>query len=51
MAGMDYNRKEDMHFISMIRLPDFVTEEDFAWAVEEAAKKKTGELPAGSKSA
>ena len=40
MAGMDYNRKEDMHFISMIRLPDFVTEEDFAWAVEEAAKKK-----------
>ena len=40
IAGMDYNRKEDMHFISMIRLPDFVTEEDFAWAVEEAAKKK-----------
>lgn len=40
IAGMDYNRKEDMHFISMIRLPDFVTEEDFAWAIEEAAKKK-----------
>lgn len=40
IAGMDYNRKDDMHFISMIRLPDFVTEEDFAWAVEEAAKKK-----------
>lgn len=40
IAGMDYDRKEDMHFISMIRLPDFVTEEDFAWAVEEAAKKK-----------
>lgn len=39
-AGIDYNRKEDMCFISLIRLPDFVTEEDFGWAVEEAAKKK-----------
>ena len=29
-----------MHFISMIRLPDFVTKEDFAWAVQEAEKKK-----------
>ena len=26
--GLDYTRKEDMHFISMIRLPDFVTKED-----------------------
>ena len=33
-------RKEDYQFISMIRLPDFVTKEDFDWAVEEAAKKK-----------
>ncbi len=24
----------------MIRLPDFVTEKDFAWAVENASKKK-----------
>ena len=38
--GLDYARKEDMHFISMIRLPDFVTKEDFEWAVEEATKKK-----------
>lgn len=38
--GFDYNRKEDMHFISVIRLPDFVTEDDFKWAVDEAAKKK-----------
>ena len=29
-----------MHFISMIRLPDFVTKEDFEWAVQEATKKK-----------
>ena len=38
--GLDYARKEDMHFISMIRLPDFVTREDFEWAVQEATKKK-----------
>lgn len=38
--GIDYNRKEDMNFISVIRLPDFVTEDDFKWAVDEAAAKK-----------
>ena len=38
--GLDYTRKEDMHFVSMIRLPDFVTKEDFEWAVQEATKKK-----------
>lgn len=38
--GMDYNRKEDMQFISVIRLPDFITENDFKWAVDEAAAKK-----------
>lgn len=38
--GIDYNRKEDMHFISVIRLPDFVTKDDFNWAVDEATKKK-----------
>lgn len=39
--GMDYNRKDDMRFISIIRLPDFVAKEDFVWAIEEATKKKT----------
>lgn len=29
-----------MEFISIIRLPDFVTEKDFKWAIEEASKKK-----------
>lgn len=29
-----------MYFISLIRLPDFVTKEDFDWAVDEATKKK-----------
>ncbi len=37
---IDYNRKEDFHFISMIRLPDFVTRKDFDWAIEEATKRK-----------
>ena len=38
--GMDYNRKEDLNFISIIRLPDFVTKDDFNWAIDEATKKK-----------
>lgn len=37
---IDYGRKEDFHFISVIRLPDFVTREDFEWAIEEAGRKK-----------
>ena len=40
VKGMDYSRKEDLHFISLIRLPDFVTEEDFNWAMKEATEKK-----------
>lgn len=38
--GIDYSHKENFNFISVIRLPDFVTEEDFRWAVEEATRKK-----------
>ena len=41
---LDYSRKEDFHFISVIRLPDFVTEEDFEWAVAEATKKKKSDF-------
>ena len=37
---VDYGRKQDFHFISMLRLPDFVTKEDFDRAVETATKKK-----------
>ena len=37
---MDYNHKEKLHFISLIRLPDFIKKEDFKWAIEEATKKK-----------
>ena len=40
IVGVDYSRKDDFNWISVIRLPDFVTREDFDWAVEEATKKK-----------
>lgn len=40
VAGVDYSRKEDFRWISLIRLPDFVTERDFQWAAETASKKK-----------
>ena len=40
IKGIDYAHKENFHWISVIRLPDFVTENDFRWAVEEATKKK-----------
>lgn len=38
--GIDYARKEDFEWISMIRLPEFVTEAEFAWAVAAASEKK-----------
>ncbi len=37
---IDYAHKEKFNFISVIRLPDFVTKADFDWAVQEATKKK-----------
>ena len=38
--GVDYSDKSAFHWISVIRLPDFVTKKDFEWAVEIATKKK-----------
>ena len=38
--GVDYTDKSAFNWISVIRLPDFVTEADFKWAVEVATKKK-----------
>ena len=38
--GIDYSHKEDFCWISLIRLPDFVTKADFDWAVGEATRKK-----------
>ena len=40
VEGIDYAHKENFNFISLIRLPDFVTNADFDWAVAEATKKK-----------
>lgn len=39
-SGVDYSKKDTFNWISVIRLPDFVTKENFNWAVETAAKKK-----------
>lgn len=38
--GVDYSDKSTFCWISVIRLPDFITRSDFDWAVETAAKKK-----------
>ena len=40
VKGVDYSRKEDFRWISLIRLPDFVTRDEFQWAVEEGTRKK-----------
>lgn len=40
VEGVDYSDKSTFNWISVLRLPDFVTEKDFAWAVETATKKK-----------
>ena len=40
VAGIDYAHKNDFQWISVIRLPDFVTKADFDWAVAEATAKK-----------
>lgn len=40
ISGIDYSDKQAFNWISVIRLPDFVTKADFNWAVETATKKK-----------
>lgn len=40
VVGVDYSDKFTFNWISVIRLPDFITEDNFAWAVETASKKK-----------
>ena len=44
VEGIDYSNKEGFNFISVIRLPDFVTRADFDWAVEEATRKKKADF-------
>lgn len=38
--SFDYADKSQLRWISVIRLPDFITNKDFQWAVEIASKKK-----------
>ena len=40
ITGIDYSHKDSFQWISMIRLPEFVTKEEFDWAVQEAEEKK-----------
>ena len=40
LLGNDYEDKDKFQFVSMIRLPDFVTKQDINWAIEQATKKK-----------
>lgn len=40
IKGVDYQRKDTFHWISLIRLPDFITEKDFEWAKEITTAKK-----------
>ena len=40
MDGVDYSDKTQFSWISVIRLPDFIRQQDFVWAVETASKKK-----------
>lgn len=39
-AGIDYSRKAELNWLSVLRLPDFVTESDLSWALAEAERKK-----------
>ena len=39
-AGVDYKDKSKFNWISVIRLPDFVSQKDFDWALATASKKK-----------
>ena len=39
VPGVDYTRKTDFYWTSMIRLPEFVTDEVFAWAKASFASK------------
>lgn len=40
VEGVDYADKDSFNWISAIRLPDFVTEDEFLWAISEVEKKK-----------
>lgn len=42
--GIDFTRKDRFHFVSCIRMPDFVDRAIFNWAVQTASTKKQLDL-------
>ena len=40
IKGVDLSNKATFNWISVIRLPDFITKKDFDWAIDLATKKK-----------
>lgn len=40
VKGVNYADKASFNWLSVIRVPEFVTDADFAWAIETAAAKK-----------
>ena len=40
IEGIDYSHKESFNWLSVIRVPDFISRNDVNWAKERAAKKK-----------
>lgn len=40
VRGADYANKDSFNWVSVIRLPEFITKKDFEWAVETATRKK-----------
>lgn len=45
-ASLDPSRKDELEWISCIRLPEFVTPDVLAWAKDEAARKKKADFSA-----
>ena len=44
VKGIDYAHKENFCWISLIRLPEFMTKADFDWAIAEATAKKKNDF-------
>lgn len=38
--GVDFRDKASFRWVSAIRVPEFATDDEFSWAVQEASKKK-----------
>lgn len=48
VEGVDYSNKDTFNWISVIRLPDFVTKADFDWAVKQLQKRRKWIVPVRS---